>query len=145
MFCGTSRPTMSGRYWALPTIRSAGTMAARRMSWPWETSWMKRVSALTRCTHPRCRGVPPGGGGVGGVVEMVDEAVQRRAPLHQPLLQAAPLVGRDDAGDQVERDQAFAARAVLVLGAIDGEGDAHAPEDHLGLGPAGLHQLRRLL
>src|SRR6218665_809469 len=106
MFCGTSRPTMSGRYWALPTIRSAGTMAARRMSWPWETSWVKRVSAPTPPTHPPFH-------------------------PHQPLLQAAPLVGRDDAGDQVERDQAFAARAVLVLGAIDGEGDAHAPEDHL--------------
>src|SRR6218665_1317282 len=109
MSCGTSRPTISGRYWAVPTIRSAGAED------------------------------------VLGVVDMVDEAVQRRAPLHQPLLQAAPLVGRDDAGDQVERDQAFAARAVLVLGATDAEVDAHAPENHLGLGPAGLHQIRRLL
>jgi hypothetical protein len=40
---------------------------------------------------------------------------------------------RDDARDQVERDQPLGAGAVFVLGAIDREGDAHAAEDHLGL------------
>jgi hypothetical protein len=41
-------------------------------------------------------------------------------------------VGRDDARDQVERNQALGARAVLVLVAIHRKGDAHAAEDHLG-------------
>jgi len=53
-------------------------------------------------------------------------------------------VGRDDAGDQVERNQPFVACAALVLGAVHGKGDAHAPEDHLGFGPAGLHHVRGL-
>jgi hypothetical protein len=41
--------------------------------------------------------------------------------------------------DQVEGDQALGARAVLVLGAVHGKGDADAAENHLGLGAARLH------
>ena len=43
------------------------------------------------------------------VVDVVEEAVQRRDPLAQPPLQLAPLVRRDDARDQVERDQPLGA------------------------------------
>ena len=67
------------------------------------------------------------------VVDVVDEAVQRRDALAQAALHLAPLVRRDHARDQVERDQPLGAGAVLVLGAVDGEGDADAAEDHLGL------------
>ena len=78
------------------------------------------------------------------VVDIVDEAVERRHALHQPALHARPLLRRNDARHQVERDQSLVARAALVLVSIHGEGDAHTPEDHLGLGAAGLHGLGRL-
>ncbi|MNT40131.1 hypothetical protein D3C72_1764250 [compost metagenome] len=78
------------------------------------------------------------------MVNVVDEAVERRDPLHQALLHAGPFVRRDDARDQVKRNQPLVACTALVLGAIDGKGDAHAPEDHLGFGPAGLHHVRGL-
>ena len=79
------------------------------------------------------------------VVDVVDEAVQRRHALRQALLHLGPLVRRDHARDQVERDQALGAGAVLVLRAVDGEGDADAAEDHLGLFAARLHHVARLL
>ena len=70
---------------------------------------------------------------------------ERVDALAQARLQLAPLVRRDDARNEVERDQALGAGAVLVLGAVDGEGDADAPEDQLGLLAARAHHLRRLL
>jgi len=103
------------------------------------------LGAVLRVVQDEVGGHDAGADDVLAVVHVMDEAVERRDPLHQPLLHAAPLVGGDDAGDQVERDQALVARATLILGAIDGKGDAHAPEDHLGLGPAGLHHVRGLL
>ena len=66
------------------------------------------------------------------VIDVVDEAVQGRDALRQAALHVAPLGRRDDARDQVERDQALGARAIGVLRAIDREGDADAAEDHLG-------------
>ena len=65
------------------------------------------------------------------VVDVVDEAVKRIDTLHQPLFHAGPLVGRNDARNQVKRDQALGAGAVLVFFAVDGEGNAHSAEDHL--------------
>ncbi|MNW04714.1 hypothetical protein D3C71_2008450 [compost metagenome] len=53
-------------------------------------------------------------------------------------------MGRNDARNQVKRNQPLIARAALVLCAVNGEGNAHAPEDHLGFGPAGLHHIRGL-
>ena len=55
-----------------------------------------------------------------------------------------PFAGRDDAGDQVERDQPLGAGAVLVLGAVHREGDADAAEDHLRFFAAGAHGVLRL-
>ena len=73
------------------------------------------------------------------VVDVMGEAVERRHALHQAALQHGPFVGRDDARDEVERNQPLGAGAVLVLGAVDGEGDADAAEDHLGLVAARAH------
>jgi hypothetical protein len=75
------------------------------------------------------------------VVDVVDEAVERRDALAQAALHLAPLGARDHARDQVERDQALGAGAVLVLGAVDGEGDADAAEDHLRFLAARRHHL----
>ena len=79
------------------------------------------------------------------VVDVVDEAVERRDTLHQAAPHAAPFLRGDDARNQVEGDQPLGPGALLVLVAIHGEGDAHAAEDHLGLRAAGLHGIGRLL
>ena len=78
------------------------------------------------------------------MVDVLDEAVQRRDPLHQPLLHARPLAGGDDARDQVEGNQALRARPALILVAIDGKGDADAAKDHLRLGLPRTHGGLRL-
>ena len=78
------------------------------------------------------------------VVDVMDEAVERRHSLHQAALHLRPFMAGDDAGDQVERNQPLAARTAFVLGAIHRKRDAHAPKDHLGLGPAGLHHIHGL-
>jgi hypothetical protein len=49
---GTSTPIISGRNWAFWKIWSAGIRPALMISWSWYTSWMKRLSAVTRCTRP---------------------------------------------------------------------------------------------
>ena len=79
------------------------------------------------------------------VIDVMDEAVERRDALHQALFHTGPFVGRDDAGNQVKGDQALGAGTVFVLVAIHGKGDADAPENHFGLRPAGLHGVCRLL
>ena len=73
------------------------------------------------------------------VVHIVDEAVERRHPLLEPALQPLPLGRRNDARQQVKGNEALGARAVLVLFAIDREGDAHPAEDDLGFFPAHRH------
>ena len=57
-------------------------------------------------------------------VEVVEEPVERGDPLHQPLLEVGPLVGRDDARHEVHREGALDALAL----AVDGEGDAGLAE-----------------
>jgi hypothetical protein len=79
------------------------------------------------------------------VVHVVDEAVERRHALHQTGLHALPLVGRNDAGNQVKGDQALGAGTVFVFGAVHREGDADAAEDHFGLFAPGLHDVLGLL
>jgi len=79
------------------------------------------------------------------VVDVVDEPVQRRHALAQASLHVAPLLARDHARDQVERDQALGAGAVLVLGAVDREGDADAAEDEFRFLALRLHHVGRLL
>ena len=78
------------------------------------------------------------------VIDVVQEAVERGDALDQALFHARPFVGRDDARNQVERDQPLGAGAVLVLRAVDREGDAHAAEDHLRFLAPGPHHLLRL-
>ena len=82
------------------------------------------------------------------VIDVVDEAVERGDALAQAALHLAPLVRRDHARDEVERDQPLGAAVLaagVVLRAVDGEGDADATEDDLGLVAARAHHLRRLL
>ena len=58
----------------------------------------------------------------------LQEHVQRLDALAQALFQQRPFLAREDAGDDVERDQPF-----LGVGlAIDGEGDADPAEQELG-------------
>ncbi len=78
------------------------------------------------------------------VVDVVQEAIQRGHALTQPFLHVFPLVTGDDARNQVEGDQPLGAGAVLVFGAVDGEGDADAAEDHLRLVATVAHQFLRL-
>ena len=67
------------------------------------------------------------------VIDVMDKTVQSRHPLYQSLFNTGPFVGRDDAGNQIERNQAFIAGAVFVLGAVDREGNADAAKNQLGL------------
>jgi hypothetical protein len=76
------------------------------------------------------------------------DSIGVRCPAHpvaQALLHAGPFVAGDDAGDDVEGDQALGAGTVLVLGAVDREGDADPAEDHFRLVAAGGHQFTGLL
>ena len=70
------------------------------------------------------------------VVDVMDKAVEGRDALHQASLHAAPLLGGDHAGDQIEGDQPLGTPlvcvCVFVLVTVNGKGDAHAPENHLG-------------
>jgi hypothetical protein len=75
------------------------------------------------------------------VVDVVQEAVERRDALHQALFHAGPLVGGNDARDEVERNEPLGAGAVLVLGAVHREGDADAAEDHFRLFAPRTHHL----
>ena len=64
--------------------------------------------------------------------------------LAQAGLHLAPLLARNDAGDEVKGDQALGAGAVFILGAVDREGDAHAAEDHFRFFAPVAHQVRGL-
>ena len=64
------------------------------------------------------------------VVDVRDEGVQRLDALAQPGGELAPLVGREDARHDVERDQPL----VAVLLAVDRERDAHPVEEAVGFG-----------
>ncbi len=65
------------------------------------------------------------------VIDVVQEQVERPDPLAQAGLQRLPFGRRDDARDDVERDQPLLAGFL----AIDGEGDADAVEGEVGFGP----------
>ena len=64
------------------------------------------------------------------VVNVVDKPIQGRHALHQPLFHAGPFVGRNDAGNQVKRNQPLGARAVFVLFSVHRKGNSHAAKDH---------------
>ncbi len=81
----------------------------------------------------------PGAQDVARMIDVGQEQVQRLDPLLQSLLEDRPFLGRDDARDDVERDQPF-----LRLGvAIDREGDADPPEQQLGFLAPILQGVRR--
>ena len=65
------------------------------------------------------------------VVNVVQEKVQRADALGQAALQEVPFVRRDDARDQVERENLLRALAV----AVDGERDALREERLIGEHP----------
>ncbi|KAF1032689.1 MAG: hypothetical protein GAK34_03600 [Delftia tsuruhatensis] len=75
------------------------------------------------------------------VVDVMQKAVERRHALHQACLHALPFMGRDDARNQVKGNEALGAGATFILVAVDGERDAYAPEDDLGLGAARSQRL----
>jgi hypothetical protein len=61
------------------------------------------------------------------VVDVLDEGVQRAHALGEPALDDAPLVGGQDARDQVERERPVAALRTVGGGGV--EGDALLEED----------------
>ena len=63
------------------------------------------------------------------VVEVVDEMIERREPLHEAALDPRPFRGLDRARDHVERPRAV---DVLTFG-VDGERDAHFRDRALGV------------
>ena len=70
----------------------------------------------------------PVGHDLGGAVQVVDEKVEGGEPLDEPARDPLPLLGRDHAGDHVERPGPV---DVGRLG-VNGEGDAHRPDSQLG-------------
>jgi hypothetical protein len=61
-------------------------------------------------------------------IALVDEGVDRPYPLARAQRQLLPLAGGEDAGYDVERDDALG----RILVAIDVEGDAHLAESGFG-------------
>jgi hypothetical protein len=76
------------------------------------------------------------------VIDVVQEHVERLDALTQPGTQGFPFGGRNDARNDVERNQPLLARFL----AIHGEGDADPVKGQIGLGPLALDALgwRRL-
>ena len=79
------------------------------------------------------------------VIDVVDVEVERPHPLTQAGLELPPLRGRDDARDDVERNQALGAAALFVLFAVDSERDADATEDQVGFRALVAHRVLALL
>ena len=71
-------------------------------------------------------------------IDVLDVGVDRLDPLRQAALQEVPFGGRDDAGNDVEGDEALLRLRV----AIDGKGDADAAEEQLRLAPAEIEHVR---
>ncbi len=74
------------------------------------------------------------------VIDVVDERIECAHALLQPCLQDSPLILRNDARDDVERDQPLGVAAL----AVDGEGDADPMKDGIGLGTLGGQHVSRL-
>ena len=67
------------------------------------------------------------------MIDVVHEGVERAHTLLDAGFELAPLGVRDDARNDVERDQPLG----RFFGAIDVEGDAGAPEERFGFGALG--------
>ena len=74
-----------------------------------------------------CQGTMPLAEDLLAVVDVLDEAVERAHALRQPALDDRPLVGRQDARHEVERERPVAAGAAVGPGGV--EGDALLDED----------------
>ena len=74
------------------------------------------------------------------MIDVMNEHVERLDPLRQTSFELRPFGCGNDAGDDVEGDQALGAGIV----AIHGKGDADAAEDQVGFGPFAGNRLRRL-
>ena len=66
-------------------------------------------------------------------IDVGQKGVQRLDPLDQAFLEAHPFRALDDARNDIERDQPLG----RVRLAVDVEGDADAPEHHLGMAALG--------
>ena len=78
------------------------------------------------------------------VVDVVNETVECSDALHQTTLHALPLVGRNNARDQVKRNESLGTRARLVFVAVDRKGNADTSENHFGFFTARKHDLLTL-
>ncbi len=78
---------------------------------------------------------------VAAVIDVAQEHVERAHALAQPLLQQRPFPRRQDARDDVERDQPLLGLQV----AIDGEGDADPAKQQLGFLAAIFQRVGRRL
>jgi hypothetical protein len=74
-----------------------------------------------------------------GVVDVVDEGIERADPLSQTALDHGPLIRGQDAGHQVERERAVTAGAIV---GVDLEGDALLHEDGVAALARGGQRLR---
>jgi len=74
------------------------------------------------------------------MVNVVHEGVEGAHPLLDACFEAAPFLGRDDARQDIERDQPFD----RIVRPIDGEGDAGAAEQNFGLRRLGLQSFHTL-
>ena len=74
------------------------------------------------------------------MVDVVDEGIERAHTLLESRLQRPPLILGDDARDDVEGNQPLGVTAF----AVDGESDADAVENRIGLGAFGRQDFRRL-
>ena len=122
----------AGRRAGCPPAPASGPRASRTRSLP--TMWMYWSCGHVDPDHlapevPRQHDQParhdPSSQDLLLVVDVVDEEVERADALLQPRLDDRPLVGRDEARDQVERQDAL---GPLLRVGVDGERDAVVQE-----------------
>ena len=74
------------------------------------------------------------------VVDVMQKAIEGRHTLLEAAFHAAPFVGRNDAWDQIKRNQALGASAVLVFFTVHRKGDTDTAKNHFGFfAPFGHH------
>ena len=102
---------------------------------------LRVLENLLRRNHTRLDDLLP-------VINIVNEAVERGDALHQATLHAGPFMRRNDAGNQVKRNQPLGTAIFIapdcVFDTVHGKGDSDPAENHFRLSPARLHPLGRL-
>ena len=99
----------------------------------------RHLRAEMRVAEDKVIGHHAGAQDLAGAVNVREEGVDRLHALHEAAFQQPPFALRDDARDDVERDEALG----RVLGSIDREGDADAPEQQFSLAAPGGEHIRR--